>query len=246
MLERPVPVSGHVIDAVTGDPLVANVDVVDLTFLHGETNLSGGPFGRYHLFLPDGVYTVEFSAAGYVPQTHVVTVADPGSALLDVALLPVGTDVVLPASFEVVFGAYEGGGLFDLYNSNDEYVSIEQRPAFSPLLPLIRMTVEGTSPVAAPSDFRFVFETAASALPPTVPQRVELFNFSTNMWNVVDTRTTSFTDEIVEVEIGVNPDRYIDNGTGAVEARLNWLEPGNVFSPAWGSRADMTRWRISP
>ncbi len=90
MIERPIPVSGHVADAQTGDPLEALVEIQGLTFNSGEENFSGGPFGAYHLFAPAGNYELRFSAPGYDPETRQVTVTADTGLVLDVTLSPEG------------------------------------------------------------------------------------------------------------------------------------------------------------
>lgn len=88
LLERPIPVSGRVLDACSGAPLDADVDVVGVTFQNGETNSSFGPFGRYHAFLPPGSHVLRFDAPGYASQDVSVDVVAGTAHGLDVALLP--------------------------------------------------------------------------------------------------------------------------------------------------------------
>ena len=64
VLERPISVSGHVTDATTGAPLAAKVELLGVAFSNGETNSSGGAFGKDYLFLPAGTYNVRFSRTG--------------------------------------------------------------------------------------------------------------------------------------------------------------------------------------
>ena len=89
VLARPISVSGHVTDAVTGAPLAARIDLAGVAFANGETNSSGGAFGAYHLFLPPGTYDVRFSRDGYAPVTSRVTVTDASADTLDVQLTAV-------------------------------------------------------------------------------------------------------------------------------------------------------------
>jgi hypothetical protein len=88
MLERPIPIAGRVTDAVTGEPVTASIEVRELTFTNGETNGSGGPFGRYHVFVPDGTWNLDVYADGYLGQRHEVVVPVGAGTLLDVVLQP--------------------------------------------------------------------------------------------------------------------------------------------------------------
>ncbi len=88
LLQRPIPVWGHVTDATSGAPVEAKLEVVQLNYQHGEVNGSGGPHGRYHAFLPAGNWSLRFSAPCYQTKTVQVTTSASGSQLLDVALTP--------------------------------------------------------------------------------------------------------------------------------------------------------------
>src|SRR5262249_5192640 len=75
LMNPPIPITGHVTSAATGQPLVAAITYTGINYLNGEANSSRGPFGRYHAFLPPGPYTLNFTAAGYQPAMRLVQVA---------------------------------------------------------------------------------------------------------------------------------------------------------------------------
>jgi hypothetical protein len=101
VLERPIPVWGHVTDATTGDPIAANIELLDVAFTNGEENASGGAFGAYHLFVPPGTYDVRFSAPGYMPVNRRVTVTATSSTTVDVQLARPMT-LTAPAGLRIV------------------------------------------------------------------------------------------------------------------------------------------------
>ena len=45
--------------------------------------------------------------------------------------------------------------------------------------------------------------------------------------------------------IDTNPGRFIEPGTAALDARVEWFDPGNVW-PAWGVRIDEATWWTVP
>jgi len=82
---RPIPLSGYVGDETNGQPVYASIDVAQVDWQRGETRHSG-PFGRYHLNIPNGVYTISFSAPGYQTVTRSVTVNIEVNGILDISL----------------------------------------------------------------------------------------------------------------------------------------------------------------
>ena len=83
-------------------------------------------------------------------------------------------------------------------------------------------------------------------MPPIVTQRIELFNYDVGTWEQVDERTATTTDTVVVVTIDTNADRFIEPGTRSVEARLNWFDPGALFSPSWSASIDQATWFVTP
>jgi len=88
MLQRPMPISGHVTDAQTSLPLNATIKVLPINFTLGEKNSSGGAFGRYTAYVPPGNYTLQVSAPCYTTQSIPVTSTAGNAVVLDVALQP--------------------------------------------------------------------------------------------------------------------------------------------------------------
>jgi hypothetical protein len=102
VLERAIPVSGHVTDARTGAPLTASIEMLDVTFPNGEVNASGGAFGAYHVFVPPGTYDVRFSAPGYGPSVSRLTVTPGSATVVDVQLTPITTEPPPPQNLRIV------------------------------------------------------------------------------------------------------------------------------------------------
>ncbi|RMH03469.1 MAG: hypothetical protein D6702_05875 [Planctomycetota bacterium] len=89
MLEEPLPLTGHVLDAATGAPLAADISIAGVNWSEGELRRSGGAFGRYAVWLRDGSYDLTFTAAGYASVTHTIQLG-PGTVEKDVLLSPLG------------------------------------------------------------------------------------------------------------------------------------------------------------
>jgi hypothetical protein len=87
MLQRPISVSGHITDSITGEILVTSIIIDGVSFSNGEEFYNEPMYGRYHLFLPPGTYTLEFSYENHHTQTHEVIVTSTSSEILDVELV---------------------------------------------------------------------------------------------------------------------------------------------------------------
>ena len=82
-LTRTIPVSGHVYSP-DGRPVAADI-VID-SFGSAFTYHSEPNFGRYHLFLPDGTYSLTVTADGYTPRSIQVTVDNDVPTQFDIRL----------------------------------------------------------------------------------------------------------------------------------------------------------------
>jgi hypothetical protein len=88
VLDRAIPMAGHVLDGATKLPLAAKIEILNVNFTQKETNSSGGTYGAYHVFAPAGSYNVRFSAPGYTPVTANVSLSATAGSTLDVELFP--------------------------------------------------------------------------------------------------------------------------------------------------------------
>ncbi|OHB72881.1 MAG: hypothetical protein A2Z25_05265 [Planctomycetes bacterium RBG_16_55_9] len=88
LLQRPICLSGHVTDALTGEPLAATITSLEVPFENGETNRSNERWGRYHAFLPTGTYTIEFAAEGFCPEYRTIEMITDAGQVMDVTMHP--------------------------------------------------------------------------------------------------------------------------------------------------------------
>ena len=102
VLDRPISISGHVTDAVTGAPLEAAITFDNVTFTNGETYSSGGAYGAYAMILPPRSYDVRFTVPGYNTVVQRVVVGPATAMTLDVPMTV--EQVVFADSFETDLG----------------------------------------------------------------------------------------------------------------------------------------------
>jgi hypothetical protein len=81
-------IRGKVVNAITGQPIQANVSVQEVTFTHGESPRRSAPNGNYYWLARSGqTYHVTFSQPGYCTLTSQVTVGT-GPQTLNAELVP--------------------------------------------------------------------------------------------------------------------------------------------------------------
>jgi len=82
-------VTGNVIDAVTGAPLDAKVEILEIDTSALPDRTSDAAFGRYRWLTTAGIYTLRFSKPGYHTRTVANVVVPEGApTVLDVQLIP--------------------------------------------------------------------------------------------------------------------------------------------------------------
>jgi len=82
----PVPLTGHVTSSNGGVPLEASITVSGEAFQNGQTVMSGGRFGRYHLWGGPGTWDVTFTADGHLPLTTQLALVGGQTLVHDVVL----------------------------------------------------------------------------------------------------------------------------------------------------------------
>jgi hypothetical protein len=150
--------------------------------------------------------------------------------------------VALPSGFEVTRGELAQGDLEDLFGSDDAKVVVDARRPTEVSVASVEIEVTGMSTSEAPRSFQFVLE-ASSAGAPAV-QRVELYNYDTDSWEIMDERSPSPSDAVVSVLVEADTGRFIDNGTLQMKARIGYHDRGVSF-PGWSGNYDVASWRIN-
>ena len=105
-LRTRIPVVGHVVDAQSGLGVEAQISVVGEMWLNGETRRSDPVTGRFHLWLPAGSWTLDFSAPG-LQGSAAVTVVSGATSVVNLSLAP------STGSFDLQMST-TGGASYDL------------------------------------------------------------------------------------------------------------------------------------
>jgi hypothetical protein len=108
-------------------------------------------------------------------------------------------------------------------------------------MPPVELVLTGTAPSTTASRLSFTAVVGASAT--ALEQKVELFNYQANAWELVDTRAASVVDQAVTVDFS-NASRFIAPTTRQIRARLTWKQTGPVLAFPWQTRIDQAYWTV--
>ena len=149
---------------------------------------------------------------------------------------------VLPSSFSIFRGLLTGGGLSDLFDSDDDKLLVQAFITLNNSESPLQIIVTGTSDVEAPSELRFKLEASVST--PGLMQTLYMLNYDTGLYEEVDFWVGTPTDSIVEVVITTNPKRFVQAGTRQMRAKVTYDQIGIVLHWPWRARIDQTIWTI--
>jgi hypothetical protein len=106
------------------------------------------------------------------------------------------------------------------------------------------MELESTAPGGTASAVRFTIESASTSS--SINQRIFLFNYRTGVWDEVDSRATTVTDSVAEINVTLTSSDYVNPTTNAMRARITYRATGPVLAFPWNARVDLARWVITP
>lgn len=157
-----------------------------------------------------------------------------------------GPNFLAPTSYLVNIGANPQGTIGNLVNSDDLRLCADGE------VPLrfevreqntlaVQMTIQGTLPVNNPSRFGIKLEGRCNVAPMT--QRLELYNFQLQNWQVVDSRILETSvDQTTWLEIPGSPLPFIQPGSRQVNARVTFTQRPEVTAPNWTACIDQFVW----
>lgn len=142
-----------------------------------------------------------------------------------------------PASMNLEKGNIVGGNLASLAQSDDNRLQLA--PSSDPVDP-IRLVLQGSIGTAARSALAVRLESHSSV--PSIRQKVEVWDFVSSLWVVIDERGLTTSDGTLQIGIQ-DPSRMVGTG-GAVRMRVSY-RPGSVMrARAWLSRMDQAVWIV--
>ncbi len=139
----------------------------------------------------------------------------------------------LPQNFTLLRGFVRAGGLSDLFQSDNQYLRLIPGFVLNQAEAPIQVDIQGTAPVNQPLQVTLVWEVAGNV--PNVEERVELYNFNTGQWDLVNTQIITQQDTHYEVSLRLSG--YVSSSR-EVRARLSHRALGLVLFYPWEVRLD--------
>jgi hypothetical protein len=150
----------------------------------------------------------------------------------------------LPNGYTVIRGHVIGGGLLDLFDSDDSRLEVNAGLTLTPIEPEAWLEVTTDTTTATPSELRFVLEARVNT--PNVEQRIALYNYNTLSYEQLDVRPATTSDSVVTIVVSTNASRFVDPATLEMKARLQWKTVGLTGLFPWTVGIDQSIWEITP
>ncbi|MEW6197685.1 MAG: S8 family serine peptidase [Planctomycetota bacterium] len=151
--------------------------------------------------------------------------------------------LIRPDSFTLFRGEVVSGGLPELLHSDDQRLVARAGMVLTPTEAPVWMIVNTTAPIANPSGLKFVLESGLQTAG-AVLQTIELYNYVTQSYELVDSRQASLTETAVQVVLTGDPSRFIDPATLAMKAQIKWQANGPVTGHLWRVGIDQIVWTV--
>lgn len=133
-------------------------------------------------------------------------------------------------------GLFVSGGLPEILQGDNSYYISRFTFAKAPLAAAVRQTVRFQSLWAGINSFRIVLEAGCDYA--ILNQRIEMYNYTTNVWEALDTRPGTLADQTTIVDVASNGSRFVQPGTRIMRVRVSWLPNSPGFHKNWSGRLD--------
>jgi hypothetical protein len=152
------------------------------------------------------------------------------------------TDTLVPFSVTFPVGFNPTGTFIDLWNADNTYVTIQRGITLNPTIAPMQIEMEGLAQVTTATLLKFHVE--AGTTTGGSQQKVYLFNYTTNQYDLVDTRTSTSSDSAFDVTVASNPARYINQSNKRVKSLITFTAIISLNSQ-WNARVDQANWIVT-
>ncbi len=147
---------------------------------------------------------------------------------------------IAPTFYSMFRGSVISGNLGSLQNSDNNRLVMRPGAVFSSGEPPIQVILNSTAPSSSPSGFSFSLESNASIA--NAEQKISLYNFDDEVYEVLDTRLATASENTVNVNVTSDTSRFIQPLTRAIRARVSYRALGSTFVYPWLGRIDKAWW----
>lgn len=158
-------------------------------------------------------------------------------------ILADATDSIVPKAFTIFRGNLVSGALGSLLDQDNDPLVVRNGPIALPSESPITVVLDGNADSGAPSTFAMRLRARVSI--GNLSLSTDFFDWTTNSYVSVDTRSAPTTDTVFTVSAG-NPTRFIRSGDFAVRSRVRVRPAGVLFTNAWRLFLDEAVWKITP
>ena len=152
--------------------------------------------------------------------------------------------IVTADAVNVVRGVVVGGNASSIQDSDDVDFNIQPGFTINSDEPPAWIEVTGTSPELNPNQLELRIESSANT--PNIEQIVSAFNYSTGVYDVVDTRNATFnTDGSFDVILSGNAGDYVNDADGEVKMQITWKPNGFIILFPWTASLDQAAWIVN-
>ncbi|MCW5946289.1 MAG: choice-of-anchor B family protein [Fimbriimonadales bacterium] len=149
-----------------------------------------------------------------------------------------------PNAFSIQTGGWVSGGLPELKSDDGEYLRVQAAPPIALGAPSIRMTIDGKSHSTTPKTLKFGIKLGVTNTGVSI--KVEMFNYKTSTWTLIDSRGLLQQQQTFEVSVGGDLSEFVHPTSKAVRTRINLIEDGTGISLGWMANIDRVWWTITP
>ncbi|MEM7457169.1 MAG: hypothetical protein AAF456_22700, partial [Planctomycetota bacterium] len=148
--------------------------------------------------------------------------------------------IVTADTVEIGPGVLFNGSVADLADSDNVDLSVNRNP-FG-LQAVVQLDLLAVSPTDTPSSIEFQYEASIFARG-NATQTISLFNYDTGAFEAIDARNAArFGDSTVTVMPSGDPSRFVEPGTGNMEARIRYNS--GIARLQFTVNADQAFWTI--
>lgn len=148
-------------------------------------------------------------------------------------------DETPPTSLAAIHSVLVSGDVSDLAGSDDQYVALNPVAPFG--LGGMPHYLEVEATLAEVSDsLNFTIESSGNTV--GLQQTIELYNYVTESYELVDTSSLAMSDITVQASASGDVSRFLEDGTNNVKTRIGWVASGIVLVYPWSIEIDKAAW----